>query len=753
MPSLCICASSVPAPPSLVTPQFTYAPPVLDQSGMTQEGEGEGGAGGFAFSALFQSTMDESATGLHGWVKEASGAVRGESQNGRDQESRRLTLRPGGTTVHIQSDDEEEQELGKFTWGPPLDAFDHAQAEDLDVTEDVTEDVGGLMAGTPFRLKVPATPARAPLFGLPTATPMRAGLPGTTSLRASYGHGSATPFRKVLGTPFQQLPMVTPFRQTSAARSSVVPHRQTSATPFRQSSTTPWRPNHAPMLFKTPLRPGASAFNRSAVDFGTGQSGTISAAAPGTGTVRRTRAVTEAEAFRQVLASARKRVYLKDTPGSDDSDFGMGSLGEHRDGERDQPPSQNQTRNSYSIQLQNRDEDEGQMARPLVPPIIIPGFDISMSSSESSVPVPPSPSPSPRPGSALSRRSATPSAMMTMTFGAATPSAMYSRSGSRLSVRATTPTWTGGRASRREDSDEEEEPGARRERREKAERERRARLEMEREKAKKEEKARLERQRQKGKGRETDGDQEREKARQVQGKAESQETARQEARRIAERQELDRKELERQAQLKLEQERRRLEKRKEVRRREDAAQQDQVVEAARLHELRLAQEMARVDEMKRRQQERNQVEERDRDTDGRRGLNHDRTDSVRTHQASETPRLSVAGEPTGRRRVKSANQVPTERSQQPIPQERRQERGDRPRESDHAPISAPPPKTRTLSHNEPLLSSTLDIDNRRAQPPIPLDDVVARQKQLVHDVDVLQSRINDFLRALQAGQS
>ncbi|KAF8604349.1 kinase-like protein [Ceratobasidium sp. AG-I] len=749
----------LPASPSLVTPQFTYAPPVLDQSGMTQEGEGEGaGGGGFAFSALFQSTMDESATGLHGWVKEASAAGRGEDQNGRDQESRRLTLRPGGTTVHIQSDDEEEQEqeLGKFTWGPPLDAFDHAQAEDMDMEDDVTEDVGGLMAGTPFRLKVPATPARAPLFGLPTATPMRAGLPGTTSLRVSYGHGAATPFRKVLGTPFQQLPMVTPFRQTSAAthrQTSATPYGQTSATPFRQSSTTPWRPNHAPMLFKTPLRPGASAFNRSAVDFGTGGSGTLSAAAPGTGTVRRTRAVTEAEAFRQVLASARKRVYLKDTPGSDDSDFGMGSLGEQRNGEHSRPQSQNQTRSSYYSELQNRDENEGQMARPLVPPIIIPGFDISMSSSESSVPVPPSPSPSPRPGSALSRRSATPSAMMTMTFGAATPSAMYSRSGSRLSVRATTPTWTGGRASRREDSDEEEEePGARRERRERAERERRARLEKEREKARKEETARLERQRQKGKGREMDGEREGEKGRQVQGKAESQEQEREEARRRAERQELDRKELERQAQLKLEQERRRLEKRKEVRRREDAVQQDQEVEAARLHELRLAEEMARMDEAKRRQQERN-LGERSHELDDRREQNQDRTGAAQTHQASEMPRLAVTSEPTGRRRVKSANQIPTERSQQPMPKEHRQERGNRPRENVQAPLSAPPLKTRTLSHNEPLLSTTLDTDRPRPQSRIPLDDVVARQKQLVHDVDMLQSRINDFLRALQAGQT
>lgn len=727
---------------------------------MTQEGEGEGegGGGGFAFSALFQSTVDESATGLRGWDGEASGVGR----NGKDQESRRLTLRPGGTTVHFQSDDEEdsEQELGKFTWGPPLDAFDHAQVEDAGLEDDVTEDVGGLMANTPFRLKVPATPARAPLFGLPTATPMRAGLPGTTSLRASYGHGSATPFRKVLGTPFQQLPMVTPFRQTSAARSSV-PHRQTSATPyrqsttsFRQSSTTPWRPSHAPMLFKTPLRPGASMYNRSAVDFGTGRSGTISAAAPGTGTVRRTRAVTEAEAFRQVLASARKRVYLKDTPGSDDSDFGMGSLGEHRDGERSRPPSQNQTRNSYSSQLQNRDEEESKIARPLVPPIIIPGFDISMSSSESSVPVPPSPSPSPRPGSALSRRSATPSAMMTMNFGAATPSAMYSRSGSRLSVRATTPTWTGGRASRREDSDEEEEPSARRERRERAERERRAKLEKEREKAKKEEIARLERQRQKGKGRETDGGQEREAVGRVQGKAETREQEREEDRRSAERQELDRKELERQAQLKLENERRRLEKRKEARRREDAAQQDQAVEAARLHELRLAEEMARMDEARRKQQGHLPGEDRqNRNLDGGSDHNWGQRGETRKHQTSETPRLSAAPEMTGRRRVKSANQVTTERSQQPIPQEHRWDGGDEPLERGQVPASAPLPKTRTRSHHEPLLSSTLDTDKSRLQPRIPLDDVIARQKRLVHDVDVLQSRIQDFLCALQAGQT
>ncbi|KAG9126699.1 hypothetical protein FRC07_002323 [Ceratobasidium sp. 392] len=755
----------LPPLPSLVTPQFTYAPPVLDESGNMSGG---GAQNGFAFSALFQSTMDES--NMDG-LTVAEDATRELGEQSRKDESRRLTLRPGDPESRKQTlragfegeEEEAEEQLGGFTWGPPIDAFDHAEIT-VDVEQEVSvEDVGGLMAQTPFRLKVPATPLsqrtpfRQPLFGLPSTTPLRP---------------SATPFRKPLATPFQQMPARTPYKQTSATpyrqtsatpfRQSTVQFRQPSATPFRQlASATPWRAGNTfrssvnGHMFKTPVRPGVMTYNPP------GTVGLSTGTGPGTGTARRTRAVTEVEALKQVLASARKRVYHR---GEDESSkdisaaSGKAGMTSGRNSRASGRVSQASGRISQA-EIRNHDPSQdptisgAAAARSPLPPLVIPVFDISLTSSDGP-PGPPSPSPSPRPGSALSRRSATPSVMLT--FGAMTPSGMYSRSGSRLSVRATTPTWQG-RAQRRENSDEDEESETeqeRKERWERVDRERKEKVERERQKAEqerraileKEEMARLERQKAKGKGRETDEDRERET-----------ELAKErgQGRRSKVRDQEGQKELHNQPRPTPEdrhqvpgnkvlegqtQPTRRKPEKSEARRRGEV---DQAVEAARVHELRLAEEMARRDEAKRTMQGR-----------GRAGDLQEQ--GGERHKPSEVDTLppGSASDPTGRRRIKSANEVISPNTAQMETQSHPRDRKlGRPRR--HSPESNlhPPSRTRTRSHNDPLISATADTEKPRSAPRISLDDVAVRQKRLASDVDALESRIRDVLRALQTGQT
>ncbi|KAG8703473.1 hypothetical protein FRC08_002815 [Ceratobasidium sp. 394] len=753
---------TLPPPTSLVTPQFTYAPPVLDESGNVSNG---GDQDGFAFSALFQSTVDESNLG--GLTGVGDGTRKAEEQS-RSDDNRRLTLRPGdpesrGQTLSTSLENEEEEQLGSFTWGPPIDAFDHAETTVDIEPEDTVEDVGGLMAQTPFRLKVPATPLsqrtpfRQPLFGLPSTTPLRV---------------SATPFRKALATPFQHMPGRTPYRQTSATpfrqtsatpfRQSTVQFRQASATPFRQlASATPWRPGNTLRssvnghMFKTPVRPGVMPYNPP------GTVGFSAGTGPGTGTTRRTRAVTEAEALRQVLASARKRVYLggEENESSKQVSEISGRVG-MASGRNSRASGRVSQASGRVSQVETRNQDPSQdpakpgAARSPLPPLIIPVFDISLTSSDGA-PVPPSPSPSPRPGSALSRRSATPSAMMA--FGAVTPSGMYSRSGSRLSVRATTPTWQG-RALRRDGSDDDEESETeqeRKERRERVDRERREKVERERKKAEKEQRdilekeqarkeeiARLERQKAKGKGREIDETLEREAG------------LREQARGSKNRDEASRKESSNREEPSLEDHRRypghsaperqaqttRGKPEKEVRRRGEV---DQAVEAARMHELNLAAEMARRDEVKRKMRDRGRADEI---------LDHDDT----THKPRNAGTLpsGSASDPTGRRRVKSANEVVSPGIAEPQPQPlSRDRRRNQPSGLRAESTLLPPSRTRTRSHNDPLISSTLDKGKPRSMPRISLDDVAVRQQRLANDVDALESRISDVLRALQAGQT
>ncbi|KDN43125.1 hypothetical protein RSAG8_06278, partial [Rhizoctonia solani AG-8 WAC10335] len=531
-------------------------------------------------SRLHQAcTVDESNMGLPGDITGGSKGVQGAgSRRGTINDSRRLTLRPG---AKVDEDEEPMEDLGGFSWGPPVDAFDH---EDNTIEPgDVTEDVGGLMAGTPFRLKIPATPYnkptpfRQPLFGLPSATPLR--------------QTSATPFRKPLATPFQQkFPAATPFRQPAV-------------TPFRQSVSGPdLTYRSSAHLFKTPVRPGVLPYNSGAAGFSTGN-GARSGTAPGTGTARRTRAVTEAEALRQVLESARKRVYL----GGEDSKETQSILEASGRSLYAQDETQNPNSNSNSnldpssIHDDQNESQASKMVRPALYPIMIPMMDTSMSSSDGAA-GPISPSPSPRPGSALSRRSATPSAMLSL--GTMTPSAMYSRSASKLSIRANTPTW--GRGPRRDESeedmlDERERRELDRERRERAEKHRRAILEKERERSRRGELARLERQKEKGKGREEDPQEQkleegslRQPRRQPSRLGEGAEPDDNDSQ-LEQPQVADRSDLERQAQAKLEQERRRLEKKQAARKREESLKRDQEVEAARAHELALAEEMARQD--------------------------------------------------------------------------------------------------------------------------------------------------------------
>lgn len=758
---------AVPAPTSLVTPQFTYAPPVLDES--AADISQEHGGGGFAFSAFFQSTVDES--NMVGFGSETTNGVarnRAEERSQRaNEDSRKLTLRPARGNADDDGDDVLMEQLGTFSWGPSADAFDHAEAENTIEDDEVTEDVGGLMAGTPFRLKVPVTPYnkptpfRQPLFGLPSATPLR--------------QTSATPFRKALATPFQyKHPTTTPFRQNAATSfyQTAGSHGRLAATPFRQPVATPFRPaatgpDHtyrgSAHLFKTPVRPGALAYNQGAAGFGTGNTGRSGAVPPGTGTARRTRTVTEAEALRQVLESARKRVYL----GGEDSKSSQSTL--EASARSLYAPDETYKSNSNtkvdpsSVYEEHQSEEEQQAAaraaRPSLYPIMIPMLDVSLSSSDG-LPGPISPSPSPRPGSALSRRSATPSAMMT--FGAVTPSAMYSRSASRLSLRANTPTW-GGRSARRDESEDdtlEERKEMERERREKGERLRRAILEKEKERARKEELARLERQKEKGKGRERDvepaearsmerlssksvkGQSNRQSERPEQSKKPGPSDQRLAGKAGAEegRQASDRTILERQAQAKLEQERQRLEKKKEAR---SKAQQDQEVEAARMHELALAEKMAQRDEERQVPRPRSRVHS----SEGRNGvpvIRVDRTgDRAKEERKAVASQLGSGTESTVRRRVKSVDEALVHiNSRQPqlMAQQGRPES----REGKQSSL-APAPRARTRSH-EPLRPSAAEPEKSRGA----LDDISARQKDLLQDVDALQKRINEALRMLQS---
>ncbi|CAE6495840.1 unnamed protein product [Rhizoctonia solani] len=760
---------TLPAPPGLVTPQFTYAPPVLDES--TDDMTQEQGAG-FAFSAFFQSTVDESNIGLPGGdiAGGPTAGVQGAgSRRGTINDSRRLTLRPG---TKVDEEEEPMGDLGGFCWGPPGDAFDHE--ENTIEPDDVTEDVGGLMAGTPFRLKVPVTPFnkptpfRQPLFGLPSATPMR--------------QTSATPFRKPLATPFQyKHPAATPFRQSMATpyHPTTGSHKQVSATPFRQPAATPFRqpvsgPDHtyrsSAHLFKTPVRPGILPYNSSETGPSTGN-GARSDTVPGTGTARRTRAVTEAEALRQVLESARKRVYL----GGEDSKGTQSIL--EASGRSLYAPDETENPNSKSnldpssIYDEQSESQGSKLVRPALYPIMIPMMDTSMSSSDGAA-GPISPSPSPRPGSALSRRSATPSAMLSL--GAMTPSAMYSRSASKLSARANTPTWGWGlRRDESEDDilDEKERREIDRERRERAEKHRRSILEKERERSRREESARLERQKEKGKGREEDPQEQKPEGGPVR-------RLRRQPSRLGEGSELkakepddknsrptslerphvaDRSELERQAQAKLEHERRRLEKKREVRRREESLRQDQEVEAARAHELALTEEMARQDGAKRVQGSHQRVHSYGGQATPAIRVNQSEAQSGEPHQpkVAGTAQLGPPIELMTRRRVKSVDLVldsgKNARDSQPSAQERIQKGGIE-TGGERARRLAPPMRARTRSH-EPLRPSAAVTGDSRPASRITLESVSERQRNLAQDVDALQERINEALRMFQSGRN
>ncbi|QRW14076.1 Serine/threonine-protein kinase [Ceratobasidium sp. AG-Ba] len=739
----------LPSPTSLVTPQFTYAPPVLDESGNVSGG---GAQDAFGFSAFFQSTVDESNMGE---IPAARNVPPPDAEDDQQDAGRRLTIRPediGSRKRTIQPSFEDEEEtsepLGSFTWGPPIDAFDHTE-HTVDLEQDETiEDAGGLIAQTPFRPKVPATPLgkatpfRQPLFGLPSTTPLRT---------------SATPFRKALATPFQQKPTRTPFRQTSATpfRQSVVQFRQSSATPFRQLAT-PWRQGNTLRnsvnghMFKTPVRPSAMMYDPGTV-------GTVAE----TGTARRTRTVTEAEAFKQVLASARKRVYRE---GKDVDSFGevselSGRVG-MASGRNSRASGRVSQASGRASQSEIRNPDPSQDMSKLnsgptpLPPLVIPTFDLSLTSSEGA-PGPPSPSPSPRPGSALSRRSATPSVMMT--FGAMTPSRMYSRSGSRLSVRATTPTW--GRAPKRDDSDEDEESETeqeRKERRERVDKERKEKVERERQKAeqerraaheeeqaRKEELARLERRQAKGKGRERadmpDGD-----AGAVRREERSSSQGRKEPRQRGTRQD---KQLVREngpqgdatpkPPTSVPKPGRR--KPEEVRRRGSAL--DPAVEAARLHEIRLAEEIERRDEARRKTQgmdSTSEAQERD--------LKQSKLLSVRSAPSGPL------GEPVRRRRVKSANELMNPNATELEPRLSSHEPGQDQLGGPKVRPTTQSSRVRTQSHNNPLISPGHHERAPRSTSRISLDDVAVRQKRLATDVDALEIRIRDVLRALEANQ-
>ncbi|KAJ1300757.1 hypothetical protein OPQ81_002401 [Rhizoctonia solani] len=752
---------TLPAPPGLVTPQFTYAPPVLDEStdDATQE------QGGFAFSAFFQSTVDESNMGLQGG--DITGGPRtavlgAGSRRGTITDSRRLTLRP-----EAKADDVEEpaEDLGGFSWGPPVDAFDHE--ENTIEPDDVAEDVGGLMAGTPFRLKVPATPFnkptpfRQPLFGLPSATPLR--------------QPSATPFRKPLATPFQyKHPATTPFRQnvTTPYHPATGSHKQISATPFRQTAATPFRqplsgPDHtyrsSAHLFKTPVRPGVLPYNSETAGPSTGN-GTSSGTVPGTGTARRTRTVTEAEALRQVLESARKRVYL----GDEDSKGTLSMLeasGRSLNAQgKTQSPNSNSNLDPSSIHDDQSESQASKLIRPALYPIMIPMMDTSMSSSDGAA-GPISPSPSPRPGSALSRRSATPSAMLSL--GAVTPSAMYSRSASRVSFRANTPTW--GWGPRRDESendalDEKERREMDRERRERAEKHRRAILEKERERSRREESARLERQKEKGKGREEDPQEQQHREEgaerpsrqpsrlgETELKAKEPDDKNSRPSSLERPQMADRSDLERQAQAKLEQERRRLEKKQAARRREDSLKRDQEVEAARAHELALAEEMDRKDGAKRVQGTHQRVRSYGGQAAPTIRVNESevQTKELRQPKVTGTAQLGPPIELMSRRRVKSVDLVLDSNKSTQDPQssgpERTRKSGTEP-EGGATHRSAPLVRARTRSH-EPLRSTT---EGSRPASRVTLESVAERQRNLTQDVDALQERINEALRMFQS---
>ncbi|QRW26494.1 AGC/DMPK/GEK protein kinase [Rhizoctonia solani] len=663
----------------------------------------------------------------------------GGSRRGTINDSRRLTLRPG---TKADEDEDSGEDLGSFSWGPPADAFDHEEntIEPGDVAED-------------------PTPFRQPLFGLPSATPLR--------------QTSATPFRKPLTTPFQHKnPAVTPFRQGSATpfHPNAGSHKQVAATPFRQPAATPFRqPMQGPdqtyrssaHLFKTPVRPGILPYNSGTAGLSTGN-GAGSETAPGTGTARRTRAVTEAEALRQVLESARKRVYLgsEDSKGTQSILEASGRSLYAQDETQNLPSRSNLDPSSiYEDQSESR---SSRMVRPALYPIMIPMPDTSMSSSDGAA-GPISPSPSPRPGSALSRRSTTPSALLSL--GGITPSAMYSRSGSKLSFRANTPTW--GQGLRRDESeedilDEKERRELDRERRERAEKHRRSILDKERERSRREELARLERQKEKGKGREEDPQEQKandESGRQLKrqssriGRTSELQSEDLEAKSsrpssLERPQTADRSDLERQAQAKLEHERQRLEKKKEARRREESLKHDQQVEAARAHELALAEQMARQDNAKRPHGSHQRVH----------SYGGQETPAIRVDPSEAQPKQARQPKTTGPTQlVKSVDLIldSTKTTQEPQPssKERAQKGGGSEPEGSGSGAQrlVPSVRARTRSH-EPLRSSSA-VEGSRPASRLTLQSVSERQQVLTQDLDALQERINEALRMFQSGQS
>ncbi|KAF8750112.1 kinase-like protein [Rhizoctonia solani] len=677
---------TLPPPAGLVTPQFTYAPPVLDQStdDATQE------QGGFAFSAFFQSTVDESNMGLPGAdmtggpVANTQGA--GGSRRGTINDSRRLTLRPG---TKADEDEDSGEDLGSFSWGPPADAFDH---EENTIEPAISRNAVQQAHAIP-----------------------------TTIVRPSFGHAFAPnlcySLPEAFDYPFQHKnPAVTPFRQGSATpfHPNAGSHKQVAATPFRQPAATPFRqPMQGPdqtyrssaHLFKTPHWNGAG-----------------SETAPGTGTARRTRAVTEAEALRQVLESARKRVYL----GSEDSK-GTQSILE-----------------ASGRSLYAQDETQNLPSRSNLDPSSI-YEDQSESRSSRMSPA----------GKCTVRRSTTPSALLSL--GGITPSAMYSRSGSKLSFRANTPTW--GQGLRRDESeedilDEKERRELDRERRERAEKHRRSILDKERERSRREELARLERQKEKGKGREEDPQEQKandESGRQLKrqssriGRTSELQSEDLEAKSsrpssLERPQTADRSDLERQAQAKLEHERQRLEKKKEARRREESLKHDQQVEAARAHELALAEQMARQDNAKRPQD-----------------LINAQPKQARQPKTTGPTQLGPPIELMSRRRVKSVDLIldSTKTTQEPQPssKERAQKGGGSEPEGSGSGAQrlVPSVRARTRSH-EPLRSSSA-VEGSRPASRLTLQSVSERQQVLTQDLDALQERINEALRMFQSGQS
>ncbi|EGN94477.1 hypothetical protein SERLA73DRAFT_188401 [Serpula lacrymans var. lacrymans S7.3] len=164
------------APSDLHLPHFEYSTPVLQNPHLASpnaETTGDGYSQGFAFSALFQSSVDSSSplSLLHSVSQKSS---------------------------HSSLSSETVSAFLGFSWGPSENAFTNISTE--------SKGESPAFAATPHQLRVPSLQSTPyPLLRPPSATPARP-------------YAFATPIRPHNLSPYQTLPRMSTIRRTAERR-------------------------------------------------------------------------------------------------------------------------------------------------------------------------------------------------------------------------------------------------------------------------------------------------------------------------------------------------------------------------------------------------------------------------------------------------------------------------------------------------------------------------------------------------------